>query len=123
VEDLVVGIDEVMERMRDGVSKHFVSHHVITNHRATIDGDRARAITYLHSVHLDDPRRPTDHEDHGAWYLATLIRTDAGWRIARLKHIPLWREHMPASGPVTSADIDEVRDFLANGSGTGPRRS
>jgi hypothetical protein len=113
VEDLWVGIDEVMARMRDGVSKHFVSHHIITNHRARIEGDRARATTYLHSVHLDDPRQPAQHEDHGAWYLSELVRTDSGWRIARLKHIPIWREHMPASGPVTAEDIEEVRTFLS----------
>src|SRR5258708_37423754 len=85
VEELWTGIDHVMERMKAGVSRHFVAQHMITNHRITIDGDRAGAVAYLHSVHLDDPQQPERHEDHGAWYLCELKRMPAGWRISRMK--------------------------------------
>jgi hypothetical protein len=113
VDDVWIGIDEVMAEMKAGVSRHVVSHHIITNQRVTIEGDRARATTYLHSVHLDDPQKPGEHEDHGAWYLTELVRTDGVWRIVRLKHIPLWRENMPAAGPITAEDIAEVSVFLS----------
>jgi len=113
VEDHWVGIDRVMDGMRTGVSRHFVSHHMITNHRVAIDGDRARVVTYLHSVHLDDPQKPDRHADHGAWYLCDLRRTSSGWRVSRMKHISLWRAgDMKPTGPVTSAEVSEMRDHL-----------
>ena len=37
------GREEVMDAMKKGVSRHFVSHHVITNPRIALNGDRARA--------------------------------------------------------------------------------
>src|SRR3954468_23604893 len=39
VEELQHGRDEVMRVMKQGVSRHFVSHHVITNPRIAIAGD------------------------------------------------------------------------------------
>ena len=112
VEDLQVGKPEVLRMMKKGVSRHFVSHHVITNHRMRIAGDRARAVTYLTSVHLDDPQKPKAHEDHGAFYLSQLVRAADGWRIRRIKHIGLWRENMEPPGPVTRAEVEEMRTWL-----------
>ena len=43
VKELQHGREEVMREMKKGVSRHFVSHHVITNPRIKLDGDRARA--------------------------------------------------------------------------------
>jgi hypothetical protein len=107
------GLDEVMRVMKAGVSRHFVSHHIITNHRIVVDGDRARASCYLHSVHVDDPQRPTEHDDHGAWYIVELARTPKGWKMEYLKHTSLWNaEKMKALGPVTKPDIAEFRDHL-----------
>ena len=112
VEDLQVGKPEVIRMMKKGVSRHFVSHHVITNHRMRVDGDRARAVTYLTSVHLDDPQKPKTHEDHGAFYLSELVRTKDGWKIRRIKHTGLWRTNMDPAGPVTKAEVEEMRTWL-----------
>ena len=112
VEDLWIGHDDVMKGMKEGVSKHFVSHHVITNHQVETDGDRARAVAYLHSVHVDDAQRPDVHEDHGAWYLSELVRVAGAWKISRLKHVALWRENMLVSGPVLSGELEEAKRFL-----------
>lgn len=112
VEDLQVGRQEVIRMMKIGVSRHFVSHHVITNHRMRVEGDRARAVTYLTSVHLDDPQKPKAHEDHGAFYLTELTRTKEGWKIRRIKHIGLWRENMEPPGPVTQGEVEEMRHWL-----------
>ena len=98
--------------MKKGVSRHFVSHHVITNHRMRIEGDRARAVTYLTSVHLDDPQKPKAHEDHGAFYLSKLVRTKDGWKLGYIKHIALWRENMEPAGPVTRDEVEEMRTWL-----------
>ena len=113
VADLQVGKPEVLRMMKIGVSRHFVSHHVITNHRMAIDGDRARAVTYLTSVHLDDPQKPKTHEDHGAWYLTELRRASGGgWKISRIKHIGLWRTAMEPAGPVTTDEVAEMKTWL-----------
>lgn len=107
------GVDAVMKNFEGVVGKHFVSHHMITNHRITIDGDTARAVGYLHSVHLDDPQKPDAHQDHGAWYLFALRRTNDGWKIAGLKHNTVWTEpEFGARGPITDADVSEMREHL-----------
>jgi SnoaL-like protein len=107
------GIDEVMKRMKEGVSRHFVSHHMMTNQRVELDGDTARAVTYLHSVHLDDPQKPDEHGDHGAWYLSELVRTADGWKISWLKHTAVWfAANMRPGGPATRVDVEEMRDHL-----------
>jgi len=112
VEERQHGREEVMRAMRQGVSRHFVSHHVITNPRIRLDGDRARAVTYLTSVHLDDGEKPKTHEDHGAWYLSELVRTKQGWKIKYIKHISLWKTNMDPLGPVTKDELEEYRTYL-----------
>ena len=112
VKDVQTGKAEVLPEMKRGVSRHFVSHHVITNHRMRIEGDRARAVTYLTSVHLDDPQKPKAHEDHGAFYLSELVRAKDGWKIKSIKHTALWRENMEPQGPVTRAEVEEMRTWL-----------
>ena len=112
VEELQRGRAEVMRAMKQGVSRHFVSHHVITNPRIALKGDRARAVTYLTSVHLDDPLKPKTHEDHGAWYLSELARTKQGWKITYIKHISLWKTNMDPAGPVTMEEVAQMRTWL-----------
>jgi hypothetical protein len=107
------GKADVMKQTVAGVSRHFTAHHILTNHRMRIDGDRAKAVVYLHSVHLDDPLKPEEHGDHGAWYLAELVRRPDGWKIRRLTHMPVWFSGvMRASGPATQQLTDTMRDFL-----------
>jgi hypothetical protein len=112
IEELQHGRAEVMRAMKEGVSRHFVSHHVISNPRIALDGDSARAVAYLTSVHLDDPQKPKALEDHGAWYLAELVRTKSDWKIKYLKHISLWKTNMDPLGPVTNDDVEEYRSYL-----------
>ncbi len=113
VEEVWTGREHVLREMRGGVSRHVVANHVITNERITLDGDRARAAAYLHSIHLDDADHAEEHADHGAWYLAELVRTADGWRFSRLRHIALWRDGlMKPDGPVTPADIAAMREHL-----------
>jgi hypothetical protein len=107
------GKADIMKRTIEGVSRHVAAHHIVTNHRMTIRGDGARAVVYLHSVHLDDPQRADAHGDHGAWYFAELARTAAGWRIHWLAHQPIWYAGLlKPQGPVTPEIVDRVRTFL-----------
>ena len=107
------GKSDIIKRTIEGVSRHVAAHHIVTNHRMTIDGDRARAVVYLHSVHLDDPQRADAHGDHGAWYFAELARAAGGWRIRWLAHQPVWYSGLlKPQGPVTPEIVDRVRTFL-----------
>jgi IS5 family transposase len=113
-DDAWIGREQVMEHVKADSSKHYVSHHMVTNHRCVIDGDRARAVAYLHSTHVDDPERPADHYAHGAWYLTELTREGGRWRFSYLKHIPVWwPSALRPDGPVTESQRNEMRDYLA----------
>ncbi len=108
-----VGLDQVMNGCRADASKHFLGHHMLANHRCVIAGDRARAVAYLHSVHVDDPERPTDNYAHGAWYLTELSRFGDGWRFSYVKHVAIWwPTALRPPGPVTQDQLTELRDFL-----------
>lgn len=68
------------------------SHH-ITNHRATIDGDRAQALTYIYAFHR---MRGSDDTWHlWARHVDELVRTADGWRVSRrvlsaVDSVPRW---------------------------------
>jgi hypothetical protein len=113
-EEAWIGREQVMEGCRADGAKHFLGHHMITNHRCVIDGDKARAVAYLHSVHVDDPARPTDHYAHGAWYLTELVRADGHWTFSYMKHVVVWwPDELRPYGPVTESQLSEMRDYLA----------
>jgi len=89
---------------------HAASHHIIAMHRVTLDGDRASAVGYFHSVHLNDAERPNVHEDHGGWYLTRFRRTGEGWRFTYLKQVSVWQAEQKRPGaPLTPALLDEMR--------------
>ena len=112
-EDVWKGRPSIMDKMREGVSKHFTSHHLMANERITLDGDKAKAIVYLHSVHVDDPNRLDDHGDHGAFYSSELVRTSQGWRIWRLAHTCVWTSGTyRAQGPLTKKDVAILKNHL-----------
>ncbi|MGH9246523.1 MAG: nuclear transport factor 2 family protein [Acidimicrobiales bacterium] len=107
------GRDEVVTQLTQAISHHFTSHHMITNHRGTVTGDRAWAVAYFHSVHLDDPGQPDQHEDHGGWYLLELARTNQGWKIDRLKQVSVWSAaNRRPKGPLVASMLDELRRHL-----------
>jgi hypothetical protein len=111
-----VGREQVMDGVKADGSTHFLGHHMLSNHRCVIDGDKARAIAYLHSVHVDDPDRPADYYAHGAWYLTELTRDDGRWAFSYLKHVPVWwPSALRPRGPVTEGQLNEMRDFLTVG--------
>lgn len=68
------------------------SHH-ITNHRATIDGDRATALTYIYAFHR---MRDSDATWHlWARHVDELVRQDGRWRVAKrvlsaVDSVPRW---------------------------------
>jgi uncharacterized protein (TIGR02246 family) len=68
------------------------SHH-ITNHRATIMGDEATALTYIYAFHRMRDSADTWHL--WARHVDDLVRTDGGWRVRRrvlsaIDSVPRW---------------------------------
>lgn len=64
------------------VLPHFGGHqHLVATSQVTLDGDTATARTICHNpMWFADPAQPPMFV--GLWYHDTLVRTDAGWRIA-----------------------------------------
>jgi ketosteroid isomerase-like protein len=104
--------DEAIDGLRRTGFAHAASHHLIATHRVSLDGDRASAVGYFHSVHLDDAARPEVHADHGGWYLARFTRRGDRWRISYLKQVSVWQaEAMARKAPLSASMLEELRDW------------
>jgi len=68
-----------VERVRRSITGFDATQHFFANHSAEIDGDRAVDIRYMQARHqLGDA-----HYTIGGHYTGHMLRTPAGWRIAR----------------------------------------
>lgn len=106
------GRDDVLAGLRSSAFAHAASHHLIATHRVHLDGDRAGAVAYFHSVHLDDAERPDVHADHGGWYLARFTRHGESWRFTYLKQVSVWQaERMERKRALTPAVLEELRTW------------
>ena len=62
------------------------TQHFITNHRVTIDGDRARLLAHMRAEHwLAVPSGPSPRYTMFGFYDDKLVRTPAGWKIAEMQ--------------------------------------
>ena len=58
--------------------------HYVTNSEVTLAGDRATARTAVYNpMFFKNPDGSLHHFAVGAWYVDELVRTKAGWRIAK----------------------------------------
>ena len=75
---------EVRAWLEQVLSTFVYKQHFVSNHRATIDGDRAEATTYVYNPNaMRNPDGSLLRFTVGAWYRDELVRTDEGWRIAK----------------------------------------
>ena len=71
--------DEWVERVRRTITGFDATQHFFANHSADVDGDRAVDTRYMQARHqLGDA-----HYTIGGHYTGHMVRTPAGWRIAR----------------------------------------
>jgi 3-phenylpropionate/cinnamic acid dioxygenase small subunit len=66
------------------------TQHFMTNHRVTIDGDRARLMAHMRAEHwlrMDDRDGSLHHERYTmfGYYDDKLVRTPEGWKIAEMQ--------------------------------------
>lgn len=82
------------EAIADGPARDLTRYdglqHIMTNHRITIDGDRATSINYLFGIHIPDASNPGQHADIGARYDCQCVRTPDGWKLAEAEITPIW---------------------------------
>ena len=50
--DPMKGTGEIVARYRRGLSKYEATHHMVTNHEITVEGDSARHICLVHAQHV-----------------------------------------------------------------------
>jgi len=64
-----------------------VTQHFITNHRITIEGDRARVLAHMRAEHWLAPPAPASRDRYTmfGYYDDKLVRTASGWRIAEMQ--------------------------------------
>jgi hypothetical protein len=60
-----------------------------------LDGDRADARCYFMAQHVRNALAPNPCLLIGGWYTDSLVRTGAGWRIARREGTALWYDGNP----------------------------
>lgn len=71
------------------------TQHLLGNHRVRVDGDTARASSYVRACHLAagaDPfgrAQPHEYWDFLGEYTDELVRTAAGWRISSRQCRPI----------------------------------
>ena len=72
--------DELLEITR-GIAGFDATQHLSTNHRHTIEGDRATCVSYMHAGHF----LKHEGQDHACFlygfYTYKLLRTAAGWKV------------------------------------------
>lgn len=70
-----------VDRVRQTITGFDATQHFFANHSPGIDGDRAVDIRYMQARHqLGD-----GHYTIGGYYTGHMVRTAAGWRLARYK--------------------------------------
>ena len=93
--DPMTGTGEIVARYRRGLSRLDATHHMVTNHEITVDGDSARHSCLVHARHVrrDAPGGP--HFVIGGRYEDQLARTPQGWRIKQRDLVITWTEGNP----------------------------
>ncbi len=76
VHDAVIGSAIALD---DASSGH--THHVANSMLVEVDGDAARAETYLYVVERDDDGRPSPWSDRPHRWVDVLARRDGGWEL------------------------------------------
>lgn len=107
--NVVRGVDlrfpEMLEWLGRSLRIFKVTQHAMSNPMIELEGDTARATTYLSAAHV---QQRLDGEEtyvlQHAIYFDALVRTDAGWRISSRRLDNIWIEGS-FLGP------DEVRCF------------
>ena len=107
--------DEYVAWLRSGLPVLGGTMHIVGNHLAEVDGDRAVAETYGTAVHWGTPAdEPALNFTTGFRYVDRLVREDGRWLVAERFALREWtrsdagrRRDAQAPGPRGSRDRDD----------------
>lgn len=92
---LITGLDELIAFGARRHADFAAQQHVSANVRVEIDGDRATARVNAITAHVAVGAGPETHHASGVAHEFELVRTPAGWRIARLDGPLIWTRSEP----------------------------
>jgi len=76
-----------------------ITVHYVTNSEVTLQGDRAAARTAVYNpMFLGNADGSLNHFTVGAYYVDELVRTAAGWRIAKRREEKAFMQGSPPNG-------------------------
>ena len=90
-----VGLDAIKERVASVLLRLRASQHTVSTHQVRLEGDRATCRCYLHAQHVRDIDGVEAQFIVGGRYDDELVRTPAGWRIARRSLAVIWTHGDP----------------------------
>jgi hypothetical protein len=85
-----VGLDAIKERVASVLLRLRASQHMVSTHQVAVDGDAATCRCYLHAQHVRELEGSDARFLVGGRYDDALVRTPAGWRIARRSLTVIW---------------------------------
>ena len=86
------GTGEIVSRYRRGLSKYDSTHHMVTNHEITVNGDTARHLLPGARPACAPRRRRDSMFTIGGRYQDRLVRTPHGWRFRHRELVTVWSE-------------------------------
>lgn len=99
-------LGDYLETLRAAFAPYVATHHVITGHVITVDGDRAKIHAHVRAEHWV----PEELADGGprrwlvvGFYDNEAVRTPAGWRLDRVKLTPSYQENPQLSSVALAA--------------------
>ena len=93
---MTIGRDAWCEAMKQAFAGWTATHHVITNHRIAVDGDRATIRTHVRAEHWAPTGVETGAPSYWlvvGFYDDVAVRTPEGWRLSAVKLTVTHQEH------------------------------
>src|SRR5208282_6188039 len=85
-----VKADRWTDAARRSLSGLKATHHMITNHVITVNGDEALCIAYLQATHYLPNDTGDSTQTMGGYYTNHFVRTPQGWKIRACKLTLTW---------------------------------
>ncbi|MGH7950080.1 MAG: nuclear transport factor 2 family protein [Candidatus Binataceae bacterium] len=82
--------DRWTESARRTVSGLDATHHMITNHVITVEGDGALCVAYVQAQHYLPNDKGESTQTMGGYYTNRFVRTPQGWKIKQCKLTLTW---------------------------------
>lgn len=90
------GYKAIEKTCREALEPLDASQHIITNHEIEIDGDTARARSYLHAQQTKYGMPGGENFTIAGTYIDDLIKTSDGWKIRKRELVIAWQTGNPA---------------------------